>query len=188
MMQFKTILTAAVAVVVLAACSSTATDKQKYAQLYQEAPQKIMVVVHGGAAVPAELIKAFAKEVPEVVADHGFEVVDVTQRQLTEVPALTDVDAVLYVDIQRWSKDSSAILAAESVLELEFKLVSAKSEQNLWRHQDTHTKTHLYLGGDAVSELIHRAFFAASTAYENRASAVTKKVFSDFPEVLAANH
>lgn len=186
MMPFKTLLTAAVAVVVLGACSSTAEDKQKYAQLYKESPQKVMIVVHGGEAVPVELVEAFAKEVPEVVTDHGFVVVDATQRQLTEVPALTDVDAVLYVDIQRWSKDSSAIIASESVVELEFKLVSAKSDQSLWRHQDTHTKTHLYLGGDVVSEVIHRAFFEASTAYENRASAVTKKVFSDFPEVLAA--
>jgi hypothetical protein len=188
MMQFKALLTAAVAVVALSACSSTADDQQKYVQLYKEAPQKVMIVVHGGEAVPVELVQAFVKEVPNVVADHGFVVVDAAQRQLTEVPALTDVDAVLYVDIQRWSKDASAIIAAESLVELEFKLVSAKSDQNLWRHQDTHTKTHLYLGGEAVSELIHRAFFEASTAYENRASAVTKKAFSDFPEVLAANH
>ncbi len=85
-----------------------------------------MIVVHGGDAVPAELIQAFEKEVPDIVAEHGFEIVDAQQRQLTEVPALTDVDAVLYVDVQRWNKDYSAVIAAESVLELEFKLVSAE--------------------------------------------------------------
>lgn len=187
MNQVKAWLGATVALVFINACSSTADHQQKYAQLYKETPKKLMIVVHGGDAVPAELVQAFNKEVPDVVAEHGFEIVDAQQRQLTEVPALTDVDAVLYVDIQRWKKDNSAWIAAESVLELEFKLMSAKSDQELWSHQDKYTKTHLYLGGDALSELIHRGFFEASTAYENRASSVTKQAFSDFPEVLAAN-
>lgn len=187
MKQVKAWLGAALTLVLVSACSSTADHQQKYAQLYKETPKKLMIVVHGGEAVPAELIQAFNKEVPDIVAEHGFEIVDAQQRQLTEVPALTDVDAVLYVDVQRWNKDYSAVIAAESVLELEFKLVSAKSDQELWSHQDKYTKTHLFLGGDLLSELINRAFFEASTAYENRASVVTKQAFSDFPEVLAAN-
>jgi hypothetical protein len=187
MKQVKVWLSAALSIVLLNACSSTAEHQQKYAQLYKETPRKLMVVVHGDEAVPAELVEAFDKKVPDIVAEHGFEIVDAKQRQLTEVPALTDVDAVLYVDIQRWKKDTSAVIAAESVLELEFKLMSVRSDLELWSHQDKYTKTHLYLGGDLLSEMIHRAFFEASTAYENRASAVTKKAFSDFPDVLAAN-
>lgn len=187
MKQANLWLSAALTLVLLSGCSSTAEHQQKYAQLYKETPKKLMIVVHGGDAVPAELVQAFDKEVPDIVAEHGFEIVDAKQRQLTEVPALTDVDAVLYVDVQRWNKDYSAVIAAESVLELEFKLVSVKSNQELWSHQDKYTKTHLFLGGDILSELIHRAFFEASTAYENRASVVTKQAFSNFPEVLAAN-
>lgn len=187
MKQLKTWLSAALTIVLVSACSSTADDQQKYAQLYKETPKQLMIVVHGDDAIPAELVQAFNKEVPEIVAEHGFQIVDAQQRQLTEVPALTDVDAVLYIDIKRWNKDESAVIAAESVLELEFKLISAKSDQELWSHADQYTKTHLYLGGELMSELIHRAFFEASTAYENRASSVTKKAFSDFPEILAAN-
>ncbi|WP_127026110.1 GNA1162 family protein [Rheinheimera mangrovi] len=187
MKQLKAWLGATLALVLVSACSSTADHQQKYAQLYKETPKKLMIVVHGGEAVPAELIQAFNKEVPDIVAEHGFEIIDAQQRQLTEIPALTDVDAVLYVDVQRWNQDYLAVIAAESVLELEFKLVSTKSDQELWSHQDKYTKTHLFLGGDALSELIHRAFFEASTAYENRANVVTKQAFSDFPDVLAAN-
>lgn len=187
MKAIKVWLSAAVTLVLLSACSSTADHQQRYAQLYKETPRKLMIVVHAAEAVPDELAQAFTKEVPDIVAEHGFDIVDAQQRQLTEVPALTDVDAVLYVDIQRWNKDYSSVIAAESVLELEFKLISAKSDQELWSHKDKYSKTHIYLGGDALSELIYRAFFEASTTYENRASAVTKKAFSDFPELLAAN-
>jgi hypothetical protein len=182
MKQIKVWLSTAVTLVLVGACGSTADHQQRYAQLYHEAPKTLMIVVHASDAVPNELVQAFDKEVPDIVAEHGFEIIDAQQRQLTEVPALTDVDAVLYVDIQRWSKDTSAVIATESAVELEFKLISAKSDQELWSHKDNYTRTHFYLGGDELSELINRAFFDASSAYENRASAVTKQAFSDFPE------
>lgn len=188
MKQLKAGIMATVALVVLSACSSQAQDQQKYSQLYKESPQKLMIVVHGNEAVPTELVQAFNKKVPAIAAEHGFQIVDAQQRQHTEIPALTGVDAVLYVDIKRWSKDSSAVIVAQSVLELEFKLVSAKSEQDLWLYQDKYSRTYLYLGRDIGSELFSRTMFEMSNEYENSASAMTKKAFADFPDLLAANH
>ena len=188
MKQITIWLTAALTLLLLSGCSSKTAQSQHYSQLYKETPKKVMVVVHGQDTVPAELVQAFDKEVPAVVAELGFDIVDVQHRQLTEVPAITEVDAVLYVDIQRWNKDYSSVIAARSAVELEFKLMSAKSDQELWSHKDKYERTHLYLGWDLMSELINRTFFEVSNQYGNRASAVTKQAFSDFPEVLAAHH
>lgn len=186
MTYFKLVITA-VAAVYLSACSSVADDQQHYVQVQKENSQKVMIVVHSDAAVPDALIQAFNREVPAVAAEQGFQIVDAQARQLTEVPALTDVDMVLYVDIQRWSEKSSKLLASKATIELEYKLVSATSDQTLWHHKEKHTDTRFAVAEKFLPEALYQAFFEASSAYEQQASSVTKEAFSDFPEVLAAN-
>lgn len=186
MTYFKLVMSAAVAVY-LSACSSVAEDQQHYMQVQKENSQKVMIVVHSDAAVPEALIEAFNREVPAVAAEQGFQIVDAQQRQLTEVPALTDVDMVLYVDIQRWSEKSSRLLAAEATVELEYKLVSATSDQTLWHHKETHTDTRYAIAEKLLPDTLYQAFFAASGAYEQQASSVTEEAFAEFPEALAAN-
>lgn len=185
-MQLKSLIIL-LAIFWLTACSSSADHPQKYPQLFQESPKKLLVVVHGEKTVPPDLIAAFSKEVPEIVADHGFQIIDPQALQITEVPALSEADAVLYVDIKHWHKDYSKVLATEAQVNLEYTLVSTKSEQILWSYQENYQRTQFYLGGDFLSEVLYRTFFEMSTMYENQASSLTKKAFADFPEVLAAN-
>lgn len=185
-MQLKSLITL-IAVLWLTACSSSADNPQKYPQLFLESPKKLLVVVHGEKNLPPELITAFSKQVPQIVAKHGFQIVDPQALQITEVPALSEADAVLYVDIKQWNKDYSKVLAAQAEVELEYTLVSAKTEQTLWSHQENYRHAQFYLGGDFLSEALYRAFFELSTVYENQASSFTKKAFADFPEQLAAN-
>jgi hypothetical protein len=187
MTYFKRVITAAAAVY-LSACSSVAEDQQHYVQVQKENSQKVMIVVHSDAAVPDALIQAFNREVPAVAAEQGFVIVDAQARQVTEVPAMTDVDMVLYVEIQRWSEQSSELLASEATVELEYKLVSATSDQTLWHHKEKHTDTRFTVVEKFLPDALYQAFFAASSAYEQQASAVTEEAFSDFPEALAANH
>lgn len=187
MTYFKPIIAAAAAVY-LSACSSVADDQQHYVQVQKENSQKVMIVVHSDAAVPDALIQAFNREVPTVAAEQGFQIVDAQERQLTEVPALTDVDMVLYVDIQRWSEQSATLLASEATVELEYKLVSATSDQTLWHHKEKHTDTRFAMAEKFLPEALYQAFFEASSAYEPQANSVTKEAFADFPEALAANH
>jgi len=169
----------------LTGCSSVAEDQQRDVQRQKDNAQKVMIVVHSDAAVPEALIQAFNREVPAVAAEQGFQIVDAQQRQLTEVPALTDVDMVLYVDIQRWSEKSAPLLAAEATLELEYKLVSAGSDQTLWHHKEKHTETRFAVAEKFLPDALYQAFFEASSAYEPQASSVTRQAFSDIPEVVA---
>ncbi len=185
-MQLKFLMTI-LAIFWLTGCSSSADHPQKYPQLFLESPKKLLIVVHGEKTVPPELVAAFSKEVPQIAAQHGFQIVDPQALQITEVPALSEADAVLYVDIQHWHKDYSKVLAAEAQVKLEYTLVSAKSEQILWSYQENYHRTHFYLGGDFLSEALYRTFFAMSAVYENQASSFTKKAFADFPELLAVN-
>lgn len=187
MTYFKLVITAAAAVY-LSACSSVADDQQHYVQVQKDNSQKVMIVVHSDAAVPDALIQAFNREVPAVAAEQGFQIVDAQARQLTEVPALTDVDMVLYVDIQRWSEKSSKLLASEATVELEYKLVSATTDQTLWHHKEKQRDTRFAIAEKFLPDTLYQAFFEASRAYEPQASSVTKEAFSDFPEELAANH
>jgi len=185
-MQLKSLITL-FCLLWLTACSSTADNPQKYPQLFLESPKKLLVVVHGEKSLPPELVAAFSKEVPRIVAQHGFQIVDPQALQITEVPALSEADAVLYVDIKQWHKDYSTVLAAAAEVNLEYSLVSATSEQILWSYQENYRRTHFYLDGDFLSEVLYRTFFEMSTLYENQASSLTKKAFADFPELLAAN-
>lgn len=177
-MQLKSLITL-LCLLWLTACSSSADNPQKYPQLFLESPKKLLVVVHGEKNLPPELITAFSKQVPQIVAKHGFQIVD--------PQALSEADAVLYVDIKQWNKDYSKVLAAQAEVELEYTLVSAKTEQTLWSHQENYRHAQFYLGGDFLSEALYRAFFELSTVYENQASSFTKKAFADFPDKLAAN-
>ena len=187
MTYFKLVTTAAAALY-LSACSSVAEDQQHYVQVQKDNSQKVMVVVHSDAAVPDALIQAFNREVPAVAAEQGFQIVDAQARQLTEVPALTDVDMVLYVDIQRWSEQSAPLLTSEATVELEYKLVSATTDQTLWHHKEKQTDTRFTMADRFFPQALERAFVEPSSAYEPQASAVTKEAFSEFPEELAANH
>ena len=185
-MQRKSLITM-LALLWLAGCSSGANNPQKYPQLYLESPKRLLIVVHGKTSLPPELFQAFDKKVPEIVADNGFEIIDPKVLQITEISALSEADAVLYVDIKNWHKDYSKILAAEAEVELEYTLVSAKTEQILWSHQEHYSRTQFYLGGDLLSEALYRTFFELATVYENQAKSLTKKAFAEFPEGLAAN-
>lgn len=186
MMQLKSLITM-VTFIWLTACSSSAPNPQQYPQLYLESPKKLLIVVHGKESLPPALFQAFDKKVPEIVADSGFEVINPLALQVTEISALNEADAVLYVDIKNWDKAYSKILAAEAEVELEYTLVSAKTEQTLWHHQEHYQKSQFYLGGDILTEALYRTFFELSTVYEHQATSLTKKAFADFPEDLAAN-
>ena len=49
---------------------------------------------------PRQLITALSKQLPEIATKHGVQIVDPQALEVTEVTALSEADAVLYVDIQ----------------------------------------------------------------------------------------
>jgi hypothetical protein len=183
-MSYVKLWLSAAAAVYLSACSSAST--QQYLQLQNQNAQKVMIVVHTDTAVPDSVLQAFNQQVPLVAAAQGFRIIDVQQLMLTEVPVMSEVDLVLYVDIQQWSEQEE-LLSAKNSLALEYKLVSAVSDQTLWHYKTSLTDSRLVLAEKLLPEALYQAFFQASGSYEQQASSVTEQALSEIPDSLAAN-
>ncbi|WP_337880116.1 GNA1162 family protein [Rheinheimera sp.] len=157
----------------LSGCALSPEQQLFQQRLTEEYPTTLRLVVDADSGIPPELVSAGYSILPaQLEKELGVTVLEQDDPQ--------DADATMTVHINKWHRDSSIVYQSGTVA-AEYRLVSLKSGQLLWQHQEQIANWNLLTG----LSLIEEAAFAMLNEAQNEPARMlyylNKDALADFP-------
>lgn len=174
---------------------------EAFPAMYEEKPTAVLVLPAINQTTAADAPLLYASTINEPLSNAGFYVlpIELTERflnkeglsdgsMLREVPPekfadTFGADAVLYVTLTQWDTNY-AVIAGNVTVGAQFELVSCKSGQVLWQHQDTvvvDTSGNANTGGGLIGALIATAIATSVQDYIPVARQVNQRSLVNIP-------